>query len=254
MDFLIFTKFVANWLLPPGGIIVLLVAGLVLSRRCKRFAFSLMAAAAIALYALAVPPVADWLTAPLERTVALPADHPRLADRQAIVVLGGGRRSHAPEYDGETVSALALERLRYGAHLQRILQLPLAVTGGVALSDGAAEAELMARTLREDFGRTVRWIETRSRTTHENARYSRELLGADQALRIVLVSHAIHLPRAVREFSKQGFDVLPAPTAYYTGSSKPMTLWDLMPSPHAMSQSRYALHERMGRWWYQLRY
>ncbi|MFT5447653.1 MAG: uncharacterized SAM-binding protein YcdF (DUF218 family) [Gammaproteobacteria bacterium] len=254
MDFLIVTKFIAIWLLPPGCIIALLVAGLVLWRRRRPIAFLLMVVATLTLYALSAGPVAQLLTAPLERFVALSADDPRLVERQAIVVLGGGRRSHAPEYGGETVSALTLERLRYGAHLQRVLGLPLAVTGGVVLTEGEAEAELMARSLHEDFGRTVRWIESRSRTTYENARNSRELLGADQVQRIILVSHAIHLPRATREFVRQGFDVLPAPTAFYTGSSKPHTFRDWMPSSSALSNSWYAIHEHLGRLWYWIRY
>jgi uncharacterized SAM-binding protein YcdF (DUF218 family) len=254
MDLLLVTKVIATLLLPPGGIILLMLAGFALSRRQTRIALLLFGVATLALYVLSAGPLVSWLTTPLERTAVLSPSDPRLADRQAIVVLAGGRRSHAPEYGGETVSALSLERLRYGARLQRMLNLPLAVTGGVVLTGGAAEAELMARVLREEFGRQVRWVETRSRSTHENAAFTRELLGADDVLRIILVSHAIHLPRAAREFSRQGFDVLLAPTAFLTGESVELTFRHWLPSSGALSVSWYALHELLGRLWYWIRY
>jgi uncharacterized SAM-binding protein YcdF (DUF218 family) len=256
MDLLFVTKVIAALLLPPGGIILLMLAGFACFRRQLRVALMLFIVATLALYLLSAGPVVSWMAAPLERTAVLSMSEPRLADRQAIVVLGGGRRRYAPEYGGETVSALSLERLRYGARLQRELNLPLAVTGGVVPydSDAQSEAELMARVLREDFGRPARWVETRSRTTHENAAFTRKLLGADDVRRIILVSHAIHLPRAAPEFIRQGFDVLLAPTAFYTGASVELTFRHWLPSTGALFLSWYALHEYLGRLWYWIRY
>ena len=51
----------------------------------------------------------------------------------AIVILSAGRRTYAPEFGGETVDALALERLRYGADVARQTQLPVLVSGGLGL-------------------------------------------------------------------------------------------------------------------------
>lgn len=256
MDLLLVTKAIATLLLPPGGIILLMLAGLAVFRRQMRVALMLFWVATLALYVLSAWPLVSRLAAPLERTAALSLSDPRLADRQAIVVLAGGRRRHAPEYGGETVSALSLERLRYAARLQRTLNLPLAITGGVVRtgSDAKAEGELMARVLQEDFGRPVRWVETRSRSTHENAAFTRELLGADDVRRIILVSHAMHLPRAAREFIGQGFDVLLAPTAFQTGGSEELTFRHWLPSSGALAVSWYALQEYLGRLWYWIRY
>ena len=41
-----------------------------------------------------------------------------------------------------------------------------------------SEAALMERALREEFGVRSRWVEDRSRNTHQNARYS---VGAAQS-------------------------------------------------------------------------
>jgi uncharacterized SAM-binding protein YcdF (DUF218 family) len=254
MGFLITTKVIAALLLPPGGIIMLMFLGLALYRRQAKIAVSLLAVATFSLYALSVGPVAAWLMAPLERTAVLSATDPRLAERQAIVVLGGGRREHAPEYGGETVSSQTLERARYGARLHRQLRLPLAVTGGVLFGGGLAEAHLIASTLREDFVVPVRWVETRSRNTRENAEFTRALLAKDKVVRIVLVSHAAHLPRAEQMFIDQGFDVLLAPTGFNTGPGTALTPFDWIPSAGALSASWFATHEHLGRLWYRLRY
>ncbi|MFT5173886.1 MAG: uncharacterized SAM-binding protein YcdF (DUF218 family), partial [Gammaproteobacteria bacterium] len=193
MDVLIITKVIAALLLPPGGILVLLLAGLALYRRQAKIAVICLTLATLALYAFSTGAFVHWLMAPLESSAALSATDPRLADRQAIVVLGGGRRRHALEYGGETVSSRTLERVRYGARLHRQLGLPIAVTGGVVASTGAAEAQLMAATLREDFAVPVGWVETRSRNTRENAEFTRALLTQENVVRIILVSHAAHL-------------------------------------------------------------
>ena len=138
MDLLFITKIIAALLLPPGGIVVLLLVRLLLYRRSARVGASIVLFASLALYCLSISAVSGSLMAPLERISILGVNDSRIADRQAIVILGSGRRSHAAEYGGETVSARTLERIRYGARLYRRYKLPLVVTGGVVFGDGAA--------------------------------------------------------------------------------------------------------------------
>lgn len=253
MDLLLLTKLLASLILPPGGIVVLLVAGLALRPLRPRLGMALVVAGTAALYLLSTGPVARALVEGLERHPPLTA--PALADWQAeaLVVLGGGRREHAPELGGETVSPATLERLRYAARLHRASGLPIAVTGGVVFGDGAAEAELMAAALREDFGVPVRWVEGQSRNTEQNALFTRRLLERHGVIRIVLVSHAVHLTRAARMFRDQGFEVLEAPTAFLAGPPERLRWRDWIPSRGALNASGIALHERLGRLWYLLR-
>jgi uncharacterized SAM-binding protein YcdF (DUF218 family) len=73
-------------------------------------------------------------------------------------------------------------------------------------------------------------VEDRSRTTYENARFARQLLGDVRAPRIVLISDAMHLPRARRYFEKQGFRVETAASTFRssgTGSIADTVLPDL---------------------------
>jgi hypothetical protein len=50
---------------------------------------------------------------------ARPVDQATARNPDAIVILGGGVRSEAIEYGGETLGRLTPERVRYGAHLTR---------------------------------------------------------------------------------------------------------------------------------------
>ncbi len=57
-------------------------------------------------------------------------------------------------------------------------------------------------------------LETESRNTAENARFSAAILRTWGVERIILVTSAIHMPRAKALFEAQGLTVVPAPTAF----------------------------------------
>ena len=59
-------------------------------------------------------------------------------------------------------------------------------------------------------------LESRSRTTYENALFLRDMLHPSPGQRYVLVTSAFHMPRAVGTFRKHGFDVVPWPVDYRT--------------------------------------
>jgi len=63
-------------------------------------------------------------------------DPVQASSAQAIVVLGGGTRRNAPEYGGDTLGALTLERLRYGTVVARVTHLPMLLSGGAVAYAG----------------------------------------------------------------------------------------------------------------------
>ncbi len=247
-------KVVTALLLPPGGNLLGVLAGLALWRRAPALARALVVFALASLYALATPWLAGRLVAGVEQ--AAPITHPlELARRaEAIVVLAGGRNPAAPEYGGETVNDASLRRARYGALLQRATGLPLLVSGGTLRDGGSAEAELIAELLRNEFDVPVRWTETASRNTAENAIRSQALLAAAGIARIALVTDALHMPRAREMFQRVGLEVIPAPTAFHHRAERAWRATDWLPLAGALALSAAALHERLGRLWYRLRY
>lgn len=232
-------KFLSAWLLPPFGLLVASVVLLCVAGRRKGATFfaGLLAAAAIA---LSLPVVADWLSAGIETYPPISAQ--LLASAQAIVILGGGVHYEAPEYGGDTVSRFSLERLRYGAKLARESGLPVLVTGGVVYG-GEAEAALMKRVLEAEFSIPIRWSETRSRNTVENAHYSVEMLKADNIERVALVTHASHMARAKAAFEKLGIAVIPAPTDFAPRWTPAFERF--LPSTGSFERSALVLRERI---------
>jgi uncharacterized SAM-binding protein YcdF (DUF218 family) len=251
---LILVKAVASLVLPPGGNIILGVAGLALWRRSRVLAAVFIAVSFAGLLILSTPRIADALYEGLE------SSEPRLpgavvADEiGAIVVLAGGRSHNAKEYGGETVSQATLVRMRYGARLQRETGLPLLVSGGSVSGEPTAEAKLMQDALQDDFNVPVRWLENRSRNTAENARFTAELLAGEGVSAVYLVTHAMHMPRAVEAFEEQGMRVYAAPTGYRSGVPSAAGVLGWLPSAAALEKSRQALHETLGRLWYRIRY
>jgi uncharacterized SAM-binding protein YcdF (DUF218 family) len=238
-------------ILPPASLFLVIVAGLVLWRRRPR-AGRIVAGTGFALLAfLSTTGGAALLVAPLERLTA-PLTAPERAGAQAIVVLAAGRVRRAPEYgDRDIPDYVALARLRYAAHLQRRTGLPLLVSGGNAGDRGYAEADGMAAALREDFGVPVQWLEGRSGDTAENAAFSAAILRADGIHRILLVTDAMHMPRASAVFERAGLDVVSAPTMFF--GRQPLSINAWVPSAEGMRRSWYATYEWIGLVWYRVR-
>ena len=237
-------------LLPPLNLLMLCAFGILARRRWPRAgtAIALLSLALLAILSTAAG--ARLLVRPLE-AMAPALTAPQAASAQAIVVLGGGRRRDAPEYDGQDVPrATVLARLRYAVRLHRQTGLPMLVTGGSPEVEAEAEAELMARVLRDDFKAPARWVEGNSDNTAQNARYSAAILLQAGVNHILLVTDALHMPRAERVFAQAGLVVTAAPTSYL-GQGE-LTAADFIPGGGALRDSHYAMHEWIGLLWYRM--
>ena len=242
--------FLKTLLLPPG--LCLAIAGLALCLHRKRRTSMLLLWLAIALlYVFSTPLASRALAGLLEhrfQPLALEAPLAQAAD--AIVVLGCDRYANAPEYGQDEVSPCTLVRLRYAAELHGRSGLPILLSGGRPLGEPESEAQLMDRVLRERFGIVPRWLEQDSSNTAENAAHSAALLLRDNVRRVALVTHAVHMPRAVRSFRRQGLEIVPAPTQYYSVADHRPALFAVLPSGGALMASALASYELLGLAWY----
>lgn len=234
-------------LLPPLSCLLLVAAGVLLRRRRPRLGRALVVFGVGSLWLLSTPWVAAGLFAGLQTCapIDIAGDVP---PADAIVVLSADTASGAPEFSGSTVGPLALARLRYAAALHRRTGRPILVTGGVVGSEPRPHAEMMRDVLAAEFGVPVKWLETKSTNTWENARGSAEVLAGTGVRRVFLVTHAWHMPRARWSFEAVGLEVVPAPTAYARPPAS--VLGGVLPHWSALRDSAYALHEWLGRAWY----
>ena len=232
-------------LLPPAnGLLLICLAGL---WRRRRWAFGLAAFGTALLVLQSLPLVAGALMASLEERAGPVLQHTDGA--QALVVLGSGLERGQPEYGGDSAGERTLLRLRYGALLAKRFDLPLLVAGGRPENATQTEAAVMADILEREFAVKARWQEGESRNTAENASKSAAILRAAGIRRVVLVTQAFHMPRAVRLFRAAGLEVVPAPTHFKTAGRSPLGALDLLPQSNALRNSYFALHEWLGIAW-----
>jgi uncharacterized SAM-binding protein YcdF (DUF218 family) len=249
----LFAKLVSIALLFPTNLLLLASAGLLLQRYHRR-TIGLTWLALGLLLLLSTRSGSLLLSTPLETRYPPLTQIPATA--QAIVVLGGNRRSRAPEYGNlDAPSYATLTRLQYAARLYRLSHLPILVSGGTAPEnagiDTESEADIMARSLHDDFNIPTQWRERLSPTTAENATRSAAILKQAGVQRIILVTDAIHMPRAAASFRHTGLQVTPAATVFFSNERR--TFFDFIPSGEGMRRSNYAIHEWIGMLWYMIR-
>lgn len=239
---------ISTLLLPPASPLLLLIAGLVLSRYVRRWGQWLCVSGLVLLWVLSCHASAYGLNHLLLRSYpALTAD--QLKQAQAIVVLGGGIDVYAPEYGQATLSSAAYQRLLYGRYLTTLHPLPLVYSGGKGWGAPAqqtqSEAEVAAHELQRDFGTRFVFVDDTSRDTRESALRTYAGLSAQGITRIALVTHDWHMQRSVMQFEAAGFDVLPAPMGY----TQPPLRWDTdyLPSASGLLSTKRVLHEWLGR-------
>lgn len=251
-------KIQALFLLPPGIIIVVALLGFLIQIRWRLTGSLIVLVSIAALLILSLPMTGYQMMQKIESRIA-PLRLTAMADTGpapgAIIILGAGRYTEAPEYDGnDSVSGLALERLRYGAQLHRRTGLPILVSGGTPYGEPVSEAELMRDALVNDFRVEAKWVEDKSANTNENAKYTKMMLAEAGVRRVYLVTHAAHMPRALWSFENQGISTIPAPMGFTTLDKKDRETLGYFPSAYGLRLSSSALRERLGLFWYKRKY
>lgn len=239
-------------LLPPLSLVLAGMLGGLLAWRCRRWARlggALAVAAGGLTLLLATPFCSDALIVSLEAGVRpglpQPAD---AAPPAAIIVLGGDGTRDGPALD---VGPLTLERLRAGAALHRRTGLPLLVTAGRLSPDEPPLAPVMAKSLMQDFGVPVRWVEPRAGNTRENAVLSAEMLRDAGIGSAFLVTHGWHMPRAQAAFARISLATTAEPVRRLPPPAEG-GLADWIPRADYLAMSWFALREWAGRLVYTL--
>jgi uncharacterized SAM-binding protein YcdF (DUF218 family) len=205
-------------LTPSNSLTLLAFSGIAagLVRRASRKPLLIGAFGTIGLLLCGLSPIGYWLATPLETRFAQLRPLPEPI--AGFIVLGGGLRP----YDTEESDALSLndagERLvALGDLARRYPSAKIVVSGGRDLFDpnGEPEADLIrryAQTLGVEPERIT--VESRSRSTYENAIFTRELVRPGEGETWLLVTSAWHMPRAIGCFRQAGFPVTAYPVDF----------------------------------------
>jgi len=241
----------ASWLTQPlnASAVALAVAALVWLLHWQRCALALGALALAWSLLWSMPAAADALRDSLQRGY-LGQSAEGLPQADVIVVLGGGigrvsgfdgGDSDAPELAGNRVAAAA--RAWHAGRAPAIL-----VSGGPSASTrGVSEARIMAESLvKLGVPRDALVLEEASADTRGNAERSARIAAERGWKRAILVTSAVHMPRALRWFERAGLPALPlAPEAAQPSAAgagaEPWT-----PSQRSLDDSASSLREYAG--------
>ena len=204
-------------LLQPGNLLLLcLLAGMLLLLRGRRRGELLVVLSAIGLLLFAVAPIGPAMMLVLEQRFPRPSTLPNRID--GILVLGGAVDPRISLAYGETMFNGSIARVLAGIALARKHPgAKLALLGGEGefFPVGFAESRATSRfVVEEGIPATRVLIEERSRSTHENAVFAKEMIRPESGQNWVLVTSAFHMPRAVAAFRAVDWPVIPYPVDF----------------------------------------
>ena len=236
-----------SFILPPFNGVILITIGFILLNYRLKLAKSFIVIGCIFIYLQSIPFTVYTIASLIEKPTISKDELSRI---QAFVVLGGGVRTNAYEYEEKfAANSHTLVRLQYVAYLaKQFPKIPIILSGGIATPNSIhSEANIMKYTLQNQFHVTNTIItEDASRNTKENAQYTNEILKKLHITKIALISQAFHLNRANAIFKKYGLVVYNAPTDYMVHYNRLITLASFIPDAQTMEDCATILHELIG--------
>ncbi len=242
-----------DWAIQPVGLLALamlvtLASWFVAGLR-PRFTFILFLCTLAGFWAGSTPSLANALVLKLEHDRQNPAECATYEPTQ-IVVLGGGMDHYAVTND-------PYELLNQDSILRTRRALAYQATGAhIFLLGGGVNSRSLATSMAEllhQAGVPPSQItaETKSRSTHENAKAFSDLVAAKPDQPITLITSALHISRAAATFEQDGFSVChDAVDSLYSIPKPPVSL---LPYLSGLNKSSAVFHEIIARVVYRLK-
>ena len=222
--------------------------------RAARWGLLLCGSSALWLYVWSTPALHARLGGALESRFP-PQRAEDMPRADAVVLLGGGMSLNVASPYPEMWSAA--DRVWHAARLYRAGKAPLIIpSGGGELTTSVP----LLRDLGVPASAII--VEGQARNTDENARFVADLLRArvqtneTGRCRILLVTSAWHMRRALLNFAQTDLDAIPAAADHEALASRPFDigLSALVPNAERFAQNSVFLKEYFGYWFYRLRY
>lgn len=210
------------------------------AERAKKLGRAFFFAAFIVLYLSSIPLTAYLLGMPLESPYLELVRVESLPEADVIVALGGGMaKADSCAYPDMLPAA---DRIWHAARLYHAGKAPHVVLSGSRERESSLPLLL-------DLGVPVEAIviDNESRNTYENSRFTERLIGPGR--KVLLVTSAWHMTRALGNFAKTSLEVVPAPADFtvMTLFSDGFDLRWLAPSPGNAELVSYLMKEWVGR-------
>jgi uncharacterized SAM-binding protein YcdF (DUF218 family) len=169
-----------------------------------------------------------------------------------IMILGGGYSDDPSLPPNDQLNTTTLGRLTEGLRLYRLIPGSRLVTGdynGTLIFSQSVSIEKTAVALGAKESDIIAFKLTRNNTKGESEAYYSQF-GSSNPL--IVVTDAIHMPRAIKLFRMAGLNPIPAPTNHILkhGSKKNPFSW--LPSISNVGRMEAAMHEYVGMIWTRL--
>ncbi len=253
--FVFLSKFIPPFVYPLGLAIIAIFLALILYRYQRIRKAALMAALLILLVASN-----RWVAFSLARSLEwryIPAGE--IPNGPAIVLLGGGTDPAEPPRPMVQING-AGERVIYAAYLYKQGKASVIIASGGNLEFIGAQPTTPAADMASLLSfmgvpRQAIWLQDKSQNTYEDALFTARLLKSKNIHQVILVTSAMHMPRSVALFQKQGIQVIPAPADFsvtlagWEGlAHAPLAsqLVNLLPSSSNLNMTTNAIKEYLG--------
>lgn len=247
-------NFPGGFLYPPNLCLGLLFIAVILALvHRKKLAIFLSALGVGWIMIWSLPVTSLWLGGALESRYPfqLPESLPQ-AD--AIVVLGGNVQNNRANWFEPYNRATSVNRIDRTAALYFAKRAPLILVSGGALEGPVSDAQGMARVLKQmGIPEHAILLEHESRNTYENAALTHDTLKKNNIRHVLLVTSALHMPRAMAAFDKQNIQATPAGLSaqIYPPNDRALNIW--LPDTRSLEASRSILKEYVGLFVYWMR-
>jgi uncharacterized SAM-binding protein YcdF (DUF218 family) len=248
--FLVLSKTLDALLSPLTWAMLILLAGIV--RRRATIPLWAPLGALLILVFFSVDPVSNALLRRTEMSVQR-TERPSIT-YDAVILLGGlvedgpTQSSGMPSYNEHVERMLATFEVLQSGHARQAI-----ISGASWHADNpVVEARVIATQLeRWGIDRSRLLVEDKARNTRENALFSKQIADAHHLKRVLMITSAAHMPRALDCFQKVGLDVDALPVDYRSYDPS-QNKGSFIPRAASLADSVAALHELVGRFIYKL--
>jgi uncharacterized SAM-binding protein YcdF (DUF218 family) len=234
--------------------ILLLTGTLLFWVKKRKSARNILIFSLVWLAGISFSPLPYLLTSSLENRYKPLTELSRFANDSSvhIIVLGGGHESDPSLPANNQLSLAALGRLAEGIRIHRLLPGSLLITSGWQVNDTKPQALVQKETaiLLGIPPAEIRTLVKPVNTEEEAQCYAKEF---GKSHKLVVVTDAAHMPRAIMWFRKAGLVPVAAPTNHMIKQSPGHSKFNLFPSSDNIARMEYAVHEYIGILWFKIK-
>jgi uncharacterized SAM-binding protein YcdF (DUF218 family) len=213
----------------------------------KKLAKILAIGAFIVLFIFTISPWPIYMVRDLEQRY--PIYSPVTADSTLNVLVLGAAHVNDPQLPAlQRLSIPVLDRVTEGIRLQEILKGKI-VFSGFSRANNSPHALAMAQAaVSLGANPTDTLMLVKPRNTWEEAAAYKKRFGADK--KFILVTSAIHMPRAMEIFKDMGMNPIPAPANFINRNEPEANPYHWWPSSIKSMYTEIAMYEYVSTWYY----